>query len=127
MPTTTKKQAVDEVMVALEELLAALDENLADAQRIRTRAAAIKSQRKEGRTNAEIVPEGEHPLIPELVSLKLERLFNAGSKLRRAEAKALHDEGLSMDAIGELFGVTRQRVSALLKSTRHTESEPRGL
>jgi hypothetical protein len=111
----SKQQPADPVLVALDELCVAIDENLADAQRIRERAAVIRAERKKGRGYAEIVPEGEHPLIPELVSSKLERLFEAGSKLRRAEAKALHDEGLSMDAIAELFGVTRQRVSALLK------------
>ena len=34
---------------------------------------------------------------------------------RRAEARALYDEGLTMDEIATLFGVTRQRVSGLLR------------
>jgi len=116
----TKKQPGDEVLEALDALCAALDENVASAQRIRKRAAVIKAEREKGLSYSEIVPAGEHPLIPELVSANLERLFEAGSRLRRAEAKALHDEGLSMDAIGELFGVTRQRVSALLKPVRNS-------
>ena len=33
-----------------------------------------------------------------------------------AEARALHDEGLTMAEIAALFGVSRQRVSALLRS-----------
>ena len=110
-----KQQELDPVLAALDELCAAIDQNLLDAERIRERAAVIRAERAKGLSYAEIVPAGEHPLIPELVSSKLDRLFQAGSRLRRAEAKALHDEGLSMDAIGELFGVTRQRVSALLK------------
>jgi predicted transcriptional regulator len=35
--------------------------------------------------------------------------------VRRTEARTLHREGLTMDQIAQLFGVTRQRVSALLR------------
>ena len=45
-------------------------------------------------------------------------LVDAGSRLRRAEARALHVEGMTMEQIADLFGVTRQRVSALLKRDR---------
>jgi DNA-binding transcriptional regulator LsrR (DeoR family) len=38
--------------------------------------------------------------------------------VRRAEARALYAEGLTMDQIAERFGVTRQRVSALLRKAR---------
>ena len=38
--------------------------------------------------------------------------------MRRAEAHALYAEGLTMDQIAERFGVTLQRVSALLRKTR---------
>ncbi len=47
-----------------------------------------------------------------------EGLADAGSRWRRAEARALHREGLSMEKIAVLFGVTRQRVSALLSKAR---------
>jgi predicted transcriptional regulator len=39
----------------------------------------------------------------------------AGSGWRRAQAHALHDESVSINRIAELYGVTRQRVSALLR------------
>jgi hypothetical protein len=47
--------------------------------------------------------------------LELETLQTISSRLRQAEARALRFEGLTMEAIGAMFGVTRQRVSALLK------------
>ena len=114
-------RAEDEVLEALDQLCAALDENLRAAQRIRERAEEIRAARADGRSYREIVEGAEHPLIVELVSDKLDRLFTAGSRLRRAEAAALHAEGLSMEAIGTVFGVTRQRVSALLKPLRGDE------
>lgn len=108
----------NDVLAALDDLLAALDANRADADRIVARAEVIKAERAKGRPWSDIVPEGEHPLIPELVSEMLDRLARVGSRVRREEANALHDEGMSMEAIGELFGVTRQRVSALLRPLR---------
>lgn len=111
-------QDADEVLVALDELMAALDANLEAAKQIRARAAAIREARVAGWPYGEIVRAEERPLIVELVTEKLDRLSTAGSRLRRAEAAALHREGLSMDRIAEVFGVTRQRVSALLRTQR---------
>jgi DNA-binding transcriptional regulator LsrR (DeoR family) len=45
-------------------------------------------------------------------------LDTSGSNVRRAEAQALHAEGMTMEQIAERFGVTRQRVSALLRKAR---------
>ena len=42
-------------------------------------------------------------------------LETVGSELRASLALALRDEGLTIEAIAGLFGVTRQRISALLK------------
>ena len=46
--------------------------------------------------------------------------MSAACRLRRAQAAALHDEGLTMDRIAELFGVTRQRISQILRSREAT-------
>jgi transcriptional regulator len=42
-------------------------------------------------------------------------LETAGAEFRAAEALALRAEGLTIEAIADLFGVTRQRISALLE------------
>lgn len=117
------KKQQDEVLAALDQLCADLDKNLAAADAIRKRADVMRAGRAQGLSYREIVEGAQQPLIPELVSDKLDRLFRAGSRLRRAEAAALHGEGMSMDAIAELFGVTRQRVSALLKPLRQTDEK----
>jgi hypothetical protein len=53
------------------------------------------------------------PLIVELLTRSLSSCPEAGGRLRRAEARALYTEGLTM-AVADLFGVTWQRVAALL-------------
>lgn len=65
------------------------------------------------------------PLIVELVTAKLDRLFKAGNRIRRAEAAALHAEGLSMERIAATFGVTRQRVSQLLSERQNGDANNR--
>jgi predicted transcriptional regulator len=53
------------------------------------------------------------------------RLLHAyGHRVRRTEARALHREGLTMDEIARLFGVSRQRVSALLRDPDPSLSWP---
>ena len=51
----------------------------------------------------------------ELITTNMATLETAGAEFRAAEALALRAEGLTIGAIAELFGVTRQRISALLK------------
>ena len=105
----------DGVLVALDELEAALQDNIERAISVLRRARFIREQRLGGLRYREIVPEEARPLIVELVRHNLEALLAAGGQFRKAEAKALHAEGMSMERIGEQFGVTRQRVAALLK------------
>ncbi len=57
----------------------------------------------------------ERPLVVELLTHTLSDLSDAGSNFRRIEARALYSEGLTMAQIAELFGVTRQRIAALLR------------
>jgi len=45
-----------------------------------------------------------------------EALSRANSEVRRAQAGVLYACGLSMERIGTLLGITRQRVAILLKA-----------
>lgn len=85
-------------------------------ERAIVRAEAIRAHRLDGRTYREIVTAEEGPLIAELATQSIDELVHAAGQFRRAEAEALHREGLTMDRIAHLFGVTRQRVSVLLRS-----------
>ena len=45
----------------------------------------------------------------------MQHLIEAGARLRRLEAQVLYREGLTMEQIGALFGVSRQRIAELLQ------------
>ena len=85
---------------------------------MRARIAHIRAERAAGRPYSEIVPAEERPLVVEMLTTSVRDLEDAGVRVRRDEARALYDEGMTMEAIAGLFGVSRQRVSALLRERR---------
>ena len=107
----------DAVLAAIENLLGVLDGICHTRDRIAERARHIGERRAMHEPYSVIVPEEERPLIVERARANLFDLVEAAGRLQRAEAKALHDEGLTMESIGALFGVTRQRVADFLRST----------
>jgi DNA-directed RNA polymerase sigma subunit (sigma70/sigma32) len=100
---------------ALRQLDRALDANIERAHRMKRRIVELEEACVTGRAIKDIVPEEETPLIVQLLTESAEALHEYGSRVRRTEARALHGEGLTMEQIARLFGVTRQRVSALLR------------
>ena len=104
------------------EALTALESTLADNQQrtrlITRRIAQLRRLRSQGAPYAEIVSISDGPLIVQLLTESSAALDISGASVRRAEARALYAEGLTMDQIAERFGVTRQRVSALLRKAR---------
>jgi hypothetical protein len=104
-------RALDELCLAVQDAQQLLDKLL-------TRAAVLREERERGRTYGELVEEAEHPLVVEMLTAVLDELAASGSAFRRAEARALAADGFTQDRIAALFGVTRQRVSVLLKEPR---------
>jgi transcriptional regulator with XRE-family HTH domain len=105
----------DSFVVALHDLDRALDENITRAHAMKTRIGALLRARQEGRRLSDHVSGEETPLLVQLLSESAESLACYGSRVRRSEARVLYGEGMTMDQIARLFGVTRQRVSALLR------------
>lgn len=105
----------DEVLAALDGLVAALETNTVQIARILDRAEALRRARLAGGAYRDIVTAEHRPLIVEMLRSNLDRLLTAGSRFRRAEATALRAEGMTYDDIAALFGVTRQRVIALVR------------
>src|SRR5919108_4601293 len=101
---------------AFLEALTALEDTLADNQKrttlIHKRIAQIRRLRSKGASYTEIVSSKDGPLIVQLLTESSVALDTCGASVRRAEARALYEEGLTMEQIAERFGVTRQRVSA---------------
>ena len=106
----------DHVVEALDQLVDALQRNNDRIQHAVTKAASLRRRREAGGSWNEILSAEERPLVIELIGQNLDELYSAGGRLRRSLARALYDEGLSMEQIARTFGVTRQRVSALLRS-----------
>jgi transcriptional regulator with XRE-family HTH domain len=105
----------DAAIDALEALDAALERSSSELQAAHKRVRELLDARGVGQSWREIVEAEERPLVVESLSTVLDELSVVGSKFRRTETQALYAEGLSMERIANLFGVTRQRVSALLR------------
>jgi len=108
----------DSFLRALSDLDRVLEDNIARAEVMRRRIAQIERSRAAGRSYSEIVETEEAPLVVRLITESRRALDEAGARVRRAEALALHEEGMTMEQIAANFGVTRQRVSGLLRDAR---------
>lgn len=102
-------------MEALRELDCALDQAIDMIRRMKRRIGELEKAQAAGRPLREIVPAEETPLIVQLLTQSTNLLHSYGNRVRRTEARALYAEGMTMDEIAKLFGVTRQRVSSLLR------------
>jgi len=116
--------AADAATTALDELVAAIDECMGQLHDARARAEQLLASRAAGASWLEIVTAESRPLVVESVSAVLGTLARAGSTFRREQAHALQAEHVSINRIAGLFGVTRQRISALLRERAATEPEP---
>ncbi|MGH2973436.1 MAG: sigma factor-like helix-turn-helix DNA-binding protein [Solirubrobacterales bacterium] len=83
---------------------------------IKRRIAEIRRQRSAGRSYREIVEATKGDLSVQLITEATQALDEYGARVRREEALTLYGEGMTMEEIAEKFGVTRQRVSALLRN-----------
>lgn len=106
--------APDGADAALAELIEALDVVGEELHRAQQRARQLQEQRATGRNWYDIVSSEERPLIVEQMSSAMASLSTVGSEWRREQAAALARENVSINRIAALYGVTRQRVSALL-------------
>jgi hypothetical protein len=111
----TTETTDDEFLEALGALEEVLTDNGERARLIRKRIAQLRRLRARDMPYTELVTSQDGPLIVQLLTESSTELDSCGARVRRAEAKALYAEGLTMERIAKSFGVTRQRVSALLR------------
>ena len=109
------KPASDPAADALLSLATVLRDSAADFAHLADRAEALHARRSEGAPWAELAAAESRPLIVSVMTRLMDRLAEVGATFRREEALALAREGLTHERIAALFGVTRQRVGALLK------------
>ena len=113
VPTSETSQ--EALSAALAALRRAACDNLARTTEILERLDRFESQLDAGCSIHEVVAQEQRPIIVEMLSLNMATLETHGAEFRAAQARALHDEGVTIHEIGELFGVTRQRISSLLR------------
>jgi hypothetical protein len=113
--TTMGMHTDDATVQALVDLRAKLEQTISELGAAAERADRLIELRRQGTSWYDIVTSEERPLVVETISRALDDLGELGSRFRREEALALQREKVSMTRIGELFRVSRQRVSALLQ------------
>jgi DNA invertase Pin-like site-specific DNA recombinase len=118
MPETPSDTGQDELRASLDAVVDAAETNAKVSRLIVRKARAVARQLAGGRPHREAIEAGGRPLLVELLRGNLDRLYRSGSRLRRAEATALRDEGMTTQQIARLLGVSRQRVSRLLREAR---------
>jgi hypothetical protein len=107
---------------SLENLDSALDENIRRTHLMKSRIRQLQQAVRAGRSLVDVVPQEGSPLLVQLLTECAESIHEAGSRVRRTEARALYQEGMTMEQIAALFGVTRQRVSALIREPEAGEA-----
>jgi transcriptional regulator len=106
---------IDRLLVALDDLEDAARGNIERTREVLERAMHLRERLHAGDDLVELVESEQEPRIVELLTTNMAALETTGAAFRAAEAMALRAEGLTIEAIARLFGVTRQRISALLR------------
>lgn len=118
-PTEVEPRTVgladDPELRALADLVAAAEQMSQVCTLIREHAAQIRACRLQGLSFREIVETEHRPLIVEVLTEATSGFEAAGTRFRQAKAAALRREGMTLEEIGALFGLTRQRISRLLQ------------
>ena len=102
-------------LAALRDLEGALDETLESVELMKARTGQILRNAEAGHPLRDSVPVEQRPVLVQLLTQATELLQTYGNRVRKTEAKALYSEGMTMDQIARVFGVSRQRVSTLLR------------
>jgi predicted XRE-type DNA-binding protein len=108
-------------MAALAGIETAAADNIARSRELKRRARFLRGRLGAGDHLVDLVEREPTPRMVELLTSNMTELETSGAEFRAAEALALRAEGLTIEAIATLFGVTRQRVSALLKQKASLE------
>ena len=112
---STDRIEQDPAVRALNELMTVLDSCMTELEGARSRAEKLLEARQTGRAWLDIVTAESRPLVVEQISSVMASLASAGGAWRREQAHALASEQVSINRIAAMFGVTRQRISALLR------------
>lgn len=102
-------------LAALDDLADRIDENAGQEHRLAGRIRGLRSGRAAGRSWTDLFATDSRPAVVQSASSVVSSVSRLSGSLRRLLARGLRDEGAPIPAIAEKFGVTRQRVSTLLR------------
>jgi hypothetical protein len=105
----------DEILASLAKLVTATDELRRGLSILLGKMPVNNLRGTAGLSYGQIMPLNKRIQIIELISEAYKSVTEAAGRFRQSEVKALYDEGMTMDEIAVVLGVTRQRVSALLR------------
>ena len=108
---------------AIDSVVQALRDNLSRTEMALQRATEIREQRLAGRSYTDIYEQSERPQLVEILTMYVLELHDVGHRLRTCQAWALRQEGLSTQRIAQLYGVSRQRIMALLRSASDSANQ----
>lgn len=112
----------DEALTCLAELATVSGELHRQISQFSQWALAV-NQQVPGVTYAQAMPLDKRVAMTEQISEAIKVLSRDGNKFRRLEARALYEEGLTMAQLAAIFGVSRQRVSTLLREAGQPDDE----
>lgn len=105
----------DELLVALDEVEAEVAEAEATLRETKQRARFLRRERRRGHDARHLLQHEPRPRSVDLLTTAGSRLRSASARLRRSKMQALREEGATISEIAQIFGVTHQRVSTLLR------------
>jgi DNA-binding NarL/FixJ family response regulator len=106
----------DAVLAALADAVAVLDRLARSAGDMIDNADAVAALRRDGRAWTDVLATEEARRLTTTLAESAEAVGRANSEVRRAAVVALYSTGLSMQAIGQLLGVSRQRIAVVLRA-----------
>lgn len=115
----------DRTAAALRALSADLRQTCGEFESLADRADALAGTLEAGAPLGPAMAAEERPLIITQLVDVTDRLHELGGAVRRAEALQLTAEGYSQERIAAEFGVTRQRIGALLRPAPEVRQGPK--
>jgi helix-turn-helix protein len=107
-------EASDPLVAATNELATALRYSVTVSMQALERLDEFRAERVAGIAYAELVDLDVERSVAEMLSDIQDRLARSAAPFRREAARMMQDQGVSQSDIARRFGVSRQRVAALL-------------
>lgn len=117
--------SAERTTTALRTLAADLRRTCSDLATLADRADMLAGTVESGAPLGPTMAAEERPLIITQLVDVTDRLHELGGAVRRAEALQLAAEGYSQERIAAEFGVTRQRIGALLRPAPEVRQGPK--